>query len=184
VGVVALVGGAGGAVLGAVVGVAVWVVVGRLEPAGARRQREALERQAPLTIDLVAACLASGATLEASAAAAADAVGSPTSDLLEAAVAAQRLGAPAADAWSAVARHDALAPLARAVVRAHDSGAPVSDVLARAAARARARHRARVEARVRTAAVRLTGPLGLAFLPAFVLLGVVPVVASWIGSVL
>jgi hypothetical protein len=41
-----------------------------------------------------------------------------------------------------------------------------------------------VEARVRSAGVRLTAPLGLAFLPAFVLLGVVPVVAAWVTALL
>jgi hypothetical protein len=67
------------------------------------------------------------------------------------------------------------------VARSQQTGAPLSTLLPRVAEQARAAHRVRAEARIRTAAVRLTAPLGVAFLPAFVLLGVVPVVASWAG---
>ena len=93
-----------------------------------------------------------------------------------------RLGADPALVWSEVARDDALAPLARAVSRSQQTGAPLAALLPRVADQARAEHRGRAEARIRTAAVRLTAPLGVAFLPAFVLLGVVPVVASWVGT--
>jgi len=179
-----VVGGASGIAVGAVVGAMTAVVLGRLEPAAQRRTREAVERAAPLALDLIAACLASGATVTASVVAAAAAVGGPTELLLREAVSASRLGATPASAWAEVARQPALAGLARAVVRAHDTGAPLGDVLPRLAAQARASRRATAEARVRTAAVRLTAPLGLAFLPAFVLLGVVPVVASWVGALL
>lgn len=179
-----LVGGAAGLLVGLVVLIGTAVVLGRLEPGAHRRTRDAVERAAPLALDLVAACLASGATVEASVSAAASAVGGPTGLLLGEAVSAARLGAPPVSAWRDVAAQPALAGLARAVVRAHDTGAPLGDVLPRLAAQARASRRAAAETRVRTAAVRLTAPLGLAFLPAFVLLGVVPVVASWVGALL
>lgn len=175
-------GGPTGVLVGTVAGAAVLAAIARLEPGYARREREELERSAPLVLDLVAACLASGATLDASMLAAASAVGGPAERLLGAAVTAGRLGAPAPDAWREVAARAPLAGLARAVVRAHDSGAPLAEVLPRLAAQARATRRSAAETRVRTAGVRLTGPLGVAFLPAFVLLGVVPVVASWVGA--
>lgn len=179
-----LLGGSTGVVVGLVASGATFVVLARLEPRARRRTREEVERAAPLALDLVAACLASGAPLDASVEAAAAAVGGATGRLLLGAVSAARLGAPAATAWREVAGEPALAGLARAVVRAHDTGAPLGEVLPRLAGQARATRRAAAEARVRTAAVRLTGPLGLAFLPAFVLLGVVPVVASWVGALL
>lgn len=180
----AWVGGVGGIATGGLVAAAVAAALTGLEPAAERRRREALARQAPLVVDLVAACLASGAPLERSIDVAAGAVGSPTADVLHRATAALRLGADPAAVWSEVATHDSLAPLARAVSRSQQTGAPLATLLPRVADQARAAHRVRVEARIRTAAVRLTAPLGVAFLPAFVLLGVVPVVASWVGALL
>jgi Flp pilus assembly protein TadB len=184
IGAAAVVGGVVGGAVGLAAATGTLLGLSRLEPRARRRTREAVERGAPLALDLVAACLASGAGLDASVAAAAAAVGGPTGRLLRDAVAAARLGAPPSTAWRDVAAEPALAGLARAVVRAHDTGAPLGEVLPRLAAAARASRRSWAEARVRTAAVRLTGPLGLAFLPAFVLLGVVPVVASWVGALL
>jgi len=183
-GTAVLLGGWAGAALGVVVTVAVRSGLPLLESSSARTRREAIERQAPLLIDLVAACLASGAPLDASLVSAARAVGAPTSEIVRAAVEAMRLGADVERAWSDAAAHSALAALARAMVRGVDSGAPLAEVLPRLADRARAARRATVEARVRSAGVRLTAPLGLAFLPAFVLLGVVPVVAAWVTALL
>jgi Flp pilus assembly protein TadB len=176
-----VVGGALGVVVGVGCAVAVRVGVPLLETSSARRRREHIERQAPLLVDLVAACLASGATLDASVRAAAAAVGAPAADLVVPALEAMRLGAETDRAWSEVASCPPLAGFARAVVRAVDTGAPLAEVLPRLADRARARRRASAETRVRSAGVRLTAPLGVAFLPAFVLLGVVPVIAAWVG---
>jgi pilus assembly protein TadC len=100
------------------------------------------------------------------------------------AVAALRLGADPEAVWREVARIEGLAVLARAFARSQQSGAALADLLPRVADEVRASARARAEARIRTASVRLTAPLGAALLPAFVLLGVVPVAASWIGVLL
>jgi len=179
-----LLGGAPGVALGLLLGIGVRIALPRYEPTSRRREREQLERQAPLVVDLVAACLASGSPLEPALVAAAGAVGPPARAVLVSAVTGLQLGADPAMVWRDVARHEPLGGLARAVARSAETGAPLSDLLPRAAERARASHRARVEARVRTVSVRLTAPLGLAFLPAFVLLGVVPVVAAWVGVLL
>jgi Flp pilus assembly protein TadB len=175
-----LLGGAPGVVVGVLVAVATAAALSRLEPRRDRDRRERLAAQAPLVVDLVAACLASGAALEPSLAAAARAVGPPVADELGTVVSWLRLGADPETAWAAT--DPALAGLARAVVRSSQTGAPLADLLPRVAAEARAVHRAQAEARVRTASVRLTAPLGAAFLPAFLLLGVVPVVASWLSA--
>jgi Flp pilus assembly protein TadB len=177
-----LLGGPPGAAAGAVVAVATLIVVPRLEPRRDRDRRERVRAQAPLVIDLVAACLASGAALEPSLVAAAAAVGPPVDHDLAAVAASLRLGADPVTAWAQT--DPALAGLARAIARSSQTGAPLADLLPRVAAEARAVHRAEAEARVRTASVRLTAPLGAAFLPAFVLLGVVPIVASWLGVLL
>ncbi|MCU1692975.1 MAG: hypothetical protein JWM64_2066, partial [Frankiales bacterium] len=56
--------------------------------------------------------------------------------------------------------------------------------VARLAAEARASATARAEQRARRAGVLAVAPLGLCFLPAFVLLGVVPVVVGLAGPLL
>jgi Flp pilus assembly protein TadB len=181
---VVLVGGTAGVVLGLAVAVGVRLVVPRLQGEQERRRDDQLARQAPLTVDLVAACLASGAPPDVAVEASARAVGAPTADLLLPAVAALRLGADPEGVWREIARVDGLAALARAFARSQQTGAALSDLLPRVADEVRAAARARADARIRTAAVRLTAPLGVALLPAFVLLGVVPVVASWVGVLL
>ncbi|MCW2777557.1 MAG: hypothetical protein JWN17_1282, partial [Frankiales bacterium] len=56
--------------------------------------------------------------------------------------------------------------------------------VARLAADARAEARSAAEQRARRAGVLAVAPLGLCFLPAFVLLGVVPVVVGLAGPLL
>ena len=183
-GAAALVGGGAGVALGLVAGVATWTGVPRLQTSADRRRRLELARQAPLVVDLLAACLASGASVESAVAAASGAVPGLAGDVLATATAALRLGADPVDVWRTVGQLPELSGLARAAARSAATGAPLATLLPRVADDLRATHRSAVEARTRTAAVRLTAPLGIAFLPAFVLLGVVPVVASWVGTLL
>lgn len=192
-GVVAVLGGAGlalvvggllGAVLGAAAIVGVLRIVPRLESRSTRSRRARLAAQAPEVLDLLAACLTSGAPVQAAVAATADAVDEPCRTLLRQVAARLRLGAEAEVAWRAVALEPPLAPLAAAAERSARTGATLAAGLPVVAADLRARRRADVEAAARTVGVRLTAPLGLLFLPAFVLLGVVPVVASLLPTVL
>lgn len=173
-----LVGGAIGAVLGATCAVALPLGVGRLEPAAERARRENLDRQAPLLADLLAATLASGATWQAALGAAVPAVGDPTAQALRPVVVALDLGADPVAAWRSVRLHEAHAEIATAVERAMLSGAPLAEVLARVGHDLRRRRRTRVEVAARSAGVQAVAPLAACFLPAFLLLGVAPVVVS------
>ncbi|MGD9956440.1 MAG: type II secretion system F family protein [Candidatus Nanopelagicales bacterium] len=183
-GAAVLLGGAAGAMAGVLLGALTWFGVPRLQTSADRARRLELARQAPLVVDLLAACLASGASVEASVAAASRAVPGAAGEVLATATAALRLGADPVDVWRTVGELPELAGLARAAARSAATGAPLATLLPRVADDLRATHRSAVEARTRTAAVRLTAPLGAAFLPAFVLLGVVPVVASWVGTLI
>jgi pilus assembly protein TadC len=89
-----------------------------------------------------------------------------------------RLGADPVDTWTRLGEHPGLAPLARCLARACESGAPPAAVLARLADAQRAAAARAAQARVRRAGVLATAPLGLCFLPAFVLTGVVPTVVG------
>ena len=69
-------------------------------------------------------------------------------------------------------------------MRAAEGGAPVAAAIARLAEQAREVARASGQAAAERAGVLAVAPLGLCFLPAFVLLGVVPVVAGLVGPLL
>lgn len=177
--VVALVwGGAVGIAIGVLIAVLLPRWIGRLESRGARTRREALARQAAPAADLLAACLTSGAPLPASVAAVADAMGEPIARPLRSLVDSLELGTDPRAAWQVLAREEPLAPIARAAARSQESGAPLSEVLRGASADLRRAHHAHAEAAARASGVKAVGPLAACFLPAFLLIGIVPVVVS------
>lgn len=173
-----LIGGALGAVAAVGAVVALPRLLSRLESRSAREQREAWARQAPLLADLLAATLAAGATVRDAVQVAGEAVGSPTAEALRPVVASIDLGADPATAWRTVGSADAHAVIVEALARAQDSGAPIAVLLTRAADDLRRERRREVEVAARSAGVRAVAPLAACFLPAFLLVGVVPVIAS------
>jgi Flp pilus assembly protein TadB len=181
-GVALLVPGPAAAPAGAVAGVLVWRRVGRLEPAHQRRRRRSLEQALPHVVDLMSALLVSGAAPSVALTRVADVVDEPMRAELTSYVARLRLGRDPVSVWAALAEHPELGALGRALHRAAQSGASVADALTRLADDLRARRRADVESLVRTVEVRATAPLGACLLPAFVLVGVVPLVAGSVGS--
>jgi Flp pilus assembly protein TadB len=184
VGLWVLIGGPAGVVVGAMAGVgAVWAL-GRVGDDGGARFGQELSAQAPDGADMLAACVASGASLERASAEVATAIGGAMGATLGQSAALMELGAAPLRAWQPLAEHEATAPIARAVVRSLDSGAPVADALSACAGELRDIRRAEVEAMAQSVAVRTVGPLGLCFLPAFLLIGVVPLVAGLLESAL
>jgi Flp pilus assembly protein TadB len=167
-----------GAVLGLGSGWLTWRTVGRLEPRAARLRRSRLEAKLPHVVDLMSAALAAGGSPAWAMKQIAAVVEQPMREELDGFVARLRLGSDPAEIWRAMARHRELAPLGRALVRATESGASVADALARLATDQRARRRADVEALARSIEVKTSAPLGVCLLPAFVLVGIVPMVAG------
>jgi pilus assembly protein TadC len=134
--------------------------------------------EVPLTADLMAACLAAGAAVTDALAAALVAAGPWLRARGEPVVAALRCGSPAAEAWHDWLSDERLAPVARTCVRTAGSGAAAAAELVRVATRMRAARRTQSQQRVARAAVWVVLPLGACFLPAFVAVGVVPLVVS------
>lgn len=125
--------------------------------------------------DLLAACLRSGLPVPVAVRAIADHL--PGDAAAELRVIADRLalGADARTAWE-VPETSPLHKLARAARRSAHSGAGLAGVAVSIAAEVRAGAQDVASARGQRAGVLITGPLGLCFLPAFLALGVVPVV--------
>jgi len=175
-------GGAAGAAAGVLAGALAWRVLGRVESPAVVRRREALVRDLPGAVDLLVAAFDAGVAPGPALGLVADALDGPVSAELGALHRRLDLGADPAAVWAELATHPQLAPLGRALARAHDTGASVTTAGARLARELRERAHAEVEARARSVSTRAAAPLGVCFLPAFVLLGIVPLVAGLIGS--
>lgn len=160
----------------------VTTLMGRLESTDSRRNRLALERQLPDALDVLTSILEAGAPPANALSVVGRALGPPMEVELEKVARALALGASTEQAWSPA--HSVLGPLATAMGRSAQSGAPLALVLAGASSDARREHRVRVEIAARSAGVRAVAPLAACFLPAFFLLGVAPIIASFVEQIL
>lgn len=162
--------------------------VGRLAVAGTRLPgrwirprnragRVAADASLALGLDLVAAALRAGQPLPAALIVAAPAAGD-AAPMLARTGGLLRLGAPPDEAWSQVADHPVLAPVARMACRSADSGIRLAAAFEQLAEQVRAARRAAAQARAQRVGVVAMAPLGLCFLPAFVCLGIIPVVVG------
>jgi Flp pilus assembly protein TadB len=177
-GAATFVSGAWGLPVGLVCAVAIWRWIGRAEPPSVRRARAAAERDLPGVVHLLATALESGCDVTEALRVVVEALPGPTTAILGAVPARLALGVPAEAAWRPVLDNAALAPLGRAMVRAHRSGAPVTEEVSRLADELERTARARVEDRARAVGVKAAVPLGVCLLPSFLLIGVVPLVAG------
>ncbi|WP_226437655.1 MULTISPECIES: type II secretion system F family protein [Rhodococcus] len=135
------------------------------------------------SFDLFAACLRAGMPTAAAAEVVAGSAPTELAAALRLGADRLKLGADPADAWGDV-DDGPLVDFARAARRSARSGAPLSESVAELAVRRRAENEDRVAADIERAGVLVSGPLGLCFLPAFVCLGIVPVVVGLAGDVL
>ncbi|WP_344594602.1 type II secretion system F family protein [Actinomadura vinacea] len=177
-------GGLIGITAGLLLGAAVYRSFTRAERAKRQKRQSRLAADLPVAVDLLAACLRGGTPWSQAAEAVAGAVGGPLGDELDHVAAQIRLGADPAAAWLALADDGTLAPLARTAVRALQSGAAPAAPLARLARDQRRNARTAAAKRARSAGVKALAPLGACFLPAFVLLGVVPAIAGIASTIL
>ncbi|MPZ64576.1 MAG: type II secretion system protein [Pseudonocardiaceae bacterium] len=170
-----LAGGPTGLIGAAAVGTAVLLGTRRLQRGPARPATVE-----PLVLaggwDLLAACLRAGLPVPPAVRAVAVGLPDPAGTALRRAAELLALGAAAEQAWEPALACPDTARMARVARRSGRSGTALATALAALAAEARAGARERSEARAQRAGVLITGPLGLCFLPAFLLIGVVPVV--------
>jgi len=149
-------------------------------PGGARGAKPSDPLAAASCFDVLAACLSAGMAT-ASAAAAAAALAPPAlAGQLNRAAQLLALGAGSDRAWAdpgdAGDRHGVV--LARLARRSASSGAALATNVAELAEQVRVDAGAAADAAAQRASVLIAGPLGLCHLPAFVCLGIVPVIAG------
>ncbi|NGO67122.1 type II secretion system F family protein [Streptomyces boncukensis] len=143
---------------------------------GAAAERRAAEAQLPLTAELMAACLTAGAEPGQAAEAVGRSVGGPLGVRLARVATELRLGGDPSTVWGRFGTCPGSVGFARCMERAATAGVPAAEAVTRLADELRRRRARCAIARARRAAVLVTGPLGLCFLPAFLAIGVLPVV--------
>ncbi len=174
-------GGVGGALGGAALAAGVFTAMRRF---GGERPEQVDPLAVAGTLDLLAACLRSGLPVATAAAAVAASAPERVASALRQAGDLLVLGAEPEVAWAAAAAEPATEPLARLARRSARSGASLAAGVAELAGQQRAAAEDTAAAAAERAGVLVTGPLGLCFLPAFLCLGVVPVVLGLAGPVL
>ncbi|MGP3962867.1 type II secretion system F family protein [Nonomuraea sp. 3N208] len=179
----ALVGGTIGILAGLLISPAAGIYLHKKKPRRTQREHERITNDLPFAADLMTACLLAGRPVSAATEIAADAIRGPLGERLTWVSSQLRLGADPEPTWALLAKDPALGQLSRAMTRAAQSGAPVADVLTRLADDAREAIRAASVASARRVGVKAVAPLGLCFLPAFVLLGIIPVIAGLASTI-
>lgn len=142
---------------------------------------------APPAIELFAAGLTAGLLPEQAAIVVVDAFGrsgpdadlshDPLAQVAESFRQAAAILAATADpalAWAVLRLDPATEPVGTAALRSSRTGAPLADAVTRAARATRIAARQAAQGQVRAVAVKAVAPLALCFLPAFVLIGIVP----------
>jgi Flp pilus assembly protein TadB len=165
-----------GPVVGTVVAVATWWLLRR-----GRRPPRADPLRIAAAWDLLAACLRAGLPVPAAIAAVAGELPDDAAQALRAAGDLLALGADQDAAWAPAAACHHTAALARGVRRTARSGTALADLVTDLAAQARTGATDVAEATAQRAGVLITAPLGLCFLPAFVCLGIAPVIVGLTG---
>ena len=173
-------GGASGVVLGAVAGAAAASSMTRADSAAERSRQVRLRRDLPIACDLLAACVAAGVSPLLALDEVAGAVPGPLGLVLAGVSRGAQVGLPPDAAWSPYldGAPPELRTLAAVLARSDASGSSPARTLDALAVDLRERRRLDGEAAARRAGVLMVAPLGLCFLPAFVVLGVVPMVAG------
>ncbi|MFJ4439580.1 type II secretion system F family protein [Streptomyces sp. NPDC088923] len=154
-------------------------------PRGFRRPRRlecGTPADLPLAADLLAACVAAGAGPVEAAEAVGGSLDGLVGERLRHVAAEIRLGGEPERAWALFGSLPGAGGLAGLLQRATTSGAPVAAPALALAADCRARWARTAGAAARRAAVLVTAPLGLCFLPAFLILGVAPVLLGLAGE--
>nr|MDT0660097.1 type II secretion system F family protein [Micromonospora sp. DSM 115978] len=179
-----IVGGWSGVLLGLLVAAGAGPALRRIEPPAARRRRLREVADLPLAADLLAAALRAGAPVDVAVSAVAEALDGPLGRRLAQVGRTLRLGGGTAEAWEPLLVVAGAQRLADAAVRSAASGGALAGALTRIADDLRGDRAVAAEAAARRAGVLIVLPLGLCFLPAFLLAGLVPVIVAVLGDVL
>lgn len=149
----------------------------RKKPRGRRE-----EVDVAVLLDLLAAALAVGSPIPQALSAVGGAVSGQRGDALRRISAQLALGADWEQAWNTASPGSSLQMVKSSLAPAWMSGAPVAPILEHAKKRVRAQRSARDREAAKKLSVRLIIPVAVCYLPAFVVLGLIPVLLALIGQ--
>ncbi|WP_436971146.1 type II secretion system F family protein [Micromonospora coxensis] len=184
VAVAVLLGGVPGCLAGVVAALVADRLLRRIETRATRDRRLREAGDLPLAADLLAMALRAGAPVDRAVLAVADALGGPLAERLGRIGRTLLLGGGPEEAWAHLAPVPGAERLVTAALRSSRSGAALAGALTRVADDLRTDRSIAAEASARRAGVLIVLPLGLCFLPAFILAGLVPVIVAVLGDVL
>ena len=136
------------------------------------------------TWELHAACLRAGMPVAVALRAVTEGLSAPAGPALRRTAQLLALGADSTQAWQPALECPATARLARSAQRSGRGGGALAASLTSLAAELRATAAQQSEARAQRAGVFIAAPLGLCFLPAFIAIGVAPVLIGLAGSLM
>jgi pilus assembly protein TadC len=160
------------------------VGLGWLEPQRAKRRRQQLILDSPQALELMSACLAAGMPVRGANRAVVASFDGPVAEDLGRVQSLVGLGVSDSDAWLTLHDHPQLGAAADDLARSVESGTMLVSSLTLHARVAREARRAALLVRARSVGVRSVLPLMVCFIPAFMLLGVVPTVVSAVSRAL
>lgn len=160
------------------VGIGTVLVTGWVETGASRRRRHRLIMDLPQALSLLGAAVGAGLPLRTATRHVAAGYAGPVAEDLQRVLAEIELGRPEGAAWRDLRRDPVWAPIAVDLARSVESGTRLAESLRRHADLARRRRQAAIEIVARGVGVRSVLPLMACFVPAFILIGIVPTVAS------
>jgi hypothetical protein len=150
------------------------VLLGRLESPESRRRRLRMIKDLPHQLELIAAAMEAGLPLRGAVQAVVTVSDGPLTEDLAGVLTSIDVGVPDVDAWRALHDHPALGRVCVDLARSIESGTMVVGTLRRHAVVARRRRSGALEAQAKTVGVKSVPPLVFCFVPAFLLVSIVP----------
>lgn len=168
-----------GVMVAGVVAAAGYLVSGRLGDAEQQRREQALLSELPQVCDLLAVAVEAGSPLRAAVKVLAEVLPGPSGQVMSGVVRRVELGLNESAAWLEVtAAEPALGGLGRDLARALENGTGLGPTLRAWGTEARRNSFAARELAARRVGINSVLPLMVCFLPAFLLLGVVPIIGG------
>lgn len=165
-------------------GVGAFVGLGQFESRAAVERRRALALSLPDTLDLMASALESGSPLRLATERVAEVCDPASRQGLDQVLARMSVGVDESTAWRVLAADAAWGDAARDIARSAQSGTAIVEVLRVHADAARSQRSELLEQAAKKVGVRSVLPLMCCYLPAFIALGVVPIVAGIVSNFL
>ena len=162
----------------ALVGLGLVIFTGWVETGASRRRRHRLIMDLPQALSLLGSAVGAGLPLRTATRQVAEGYSGPVADDLDRVLAEIELGRPEGEAWRDLRQDPIWAPIAVDLARSVESGTRLAEGLRRHSDLARRRRQAAIEIVARGVGVRSVLPLMACFVPAFILIGIVPTVAS------